>query len=285
MSIVNRNIGILAMNQGKSFAISILVHFLIIAGLIVTTSTIKPAPELMVVDFTILENYVTKTTAQEIIPAPKELKAQKKAVVVAPKTPKPISVKQKEVFVPPIPIPASKPIVAAIKQKKPSSVKTVPKSIPELIPEVLPPSAPTITEEAPQQTVHTPQPSLAPATNEKIMRKTTHTFPAPAAGKLKNKQTTDTVSAYTKTQFKHIQQSIQQLVNYPRTARRMGWEGKVVLEFIICKDGTVKDIGIVESSGFKALDKNAVNTIKKAAPFPIPPIAAKLVIPVVYRLS
>ncbi|MCP4671821.1 MAG: energy transducer TonB [Desulfobacula sp.] len=93
------------------------------------------------------------------------------------------------------------------------------------------------------------------------------------------------VSQYTKAQFSHIQKSIQQLIKFPRIARKMGWEGKVVVEFIICKDGTVKDILTVQSSGFKALDKNAVESIKKAAPFPKPPTTAKLIIPVVYQLN
>ncbi len=65
----------------------------------------------------------------------------------------------------------------------------------------------------------------------------------------------------------------------------MGWQGKVLISFVICKDGSVKDIRIVESSGFNALDKNAVEAIRKGAPFPRPPVSAELIIPVIYKLS
>lgn len=89
---------------------------------------------------------------------------------------------------------------------------------------------------------------------------------------------------YYKEHFKYIQDSVQKKITYPRIARKMGWQGKVLISFIICIDGTIKDIQIVESSGHKALDKNALEIVQKVAPFPKPPVAAKLIIPVVYNL-
>ena len=90
---------------------------------------------------------------------------------------------------------------------------------------------------------------------------------------------------YLKEHFLYIKDSIQSNISYPRMARKMGWQGRVLVSFIICRDGSVKDIRIIKSSGVKALDKNAVKVIQKIAPFPKPPVAAELIIPVTYKLS
>ena len=90
---------------------------------------------------------------------------------------------------------------------------------------------------------------------------------------------------YIKAQFIYIKDDIQKNITYPRLARKMGWEGKVVVSFVICEDGMVINIRIVKSSGYTLLDKNAVESIKKSMPFPSPPVRAELVVPVSYRLS
>jgi len=90
---------------------------------------------------------------------------------------------------------------------------------------------------------------------------------------------------YIKAHFLYIKDDIQKKITYPRLARKMGWEGKVVVSFIIYEDGTVINIKIVKSSGFALLDKNAVESIKKAVPFPSPPVRAELVVPVSYRFN
>jgi protein TonB len=90
---------------------------------------------------------------------------------------------------------------------------------------------------------------------------------------------------YLKEHFQYIKENVQSKITYPRIARKMGWQGRVLISFVICKDGSVKDIRIVESSGFKALDNNAVKVIREVAPFPMPPVSAELIIPVIYKLS
>ena len=90
---------------------------------------------------------------------------------------------------------------------------------------------------------------------------------------------------YVKVNFHHIKDNIQNNISYRRLAREMGWEGKVIVSFMVGKDGKIQEVRIVESSGFAALDKNAIATIRKAAPFPCPPVSAELVVPVIYRLA
>jgi biopolymer transport protein ExbB len=74
-------------------------------------------------------------------------------------------------------------------------------------------------------------------------------------------------------------------ISYPDSARRMGWQGKILLSFIISADGSVREIKIIQGSGFPILDKSAVETVKDTAPFPKPPVEAQLVIPIIFRLK
>jgi len=89
---------------------------------------------------------------------------------------------------------------------------------------------------------------------------------------------------YLREHFLYIKDRILSRIIYPNLARRMGWHGKVLTSFIIHLDGTVTDVRILSSSGFKVLDENAVTTIKDVSPFPKPPITAKIIIPISYRL-
>lgn len=89
---------------------------------------------------------------------------------------------------------------------------------------------------------------------------------------------------YLREHFMYIKDRILERIVYPNLARRMGWHGHVLTSFVIHLDGTVSDIKILSSSGFKVLDENAVTTIKDVSPFPRPPITAKIIIPISYRL-
>jgi protein TonB len=68
-------------------------------------------------------------------------------------------------------------------------------------------------------------------------------------------------------------------------ARQMGWEGKVKVSFIISFDGSFREIEISKSSGFEILDKNAIETVKNASPFPKLPVEAQIIIPILYKLN
>ena len=50
---------------------------------------------------------------------------------------------------------------------------------------------------------------------------------------------------------------------YPAVARRRGYQGAVILEVLVSKNGAVKDIRVFKSSGYKVLDRTAVRTVKK----------------------
>jgi protein TonB len=68
-----------------------------------------------------------------------------------------------------------------------------------------------------------------------------------------------------------VKQKIESHLRYPDWAKRQGFEGITYLSFIILSDGQVRDIKIIQSSGFDILDNEAVSTVERAAPFePIP---------------
>jgi periplasmic protein TonB len=85
--------------------------------------------------------------------------------------------------------------------------------------------------------------------------------------------------------FSRVRDAIQHAIAYPATARRMGWEGKVVVAFQLLSDGSVRDVRVVQGSGHAALDRGAIEAVRNASPFPRSPAEAEVITPVVYRLT
>jgi periplasmic protein TonB len=85
--------------------------------------------------------------------------------------------------------------------------------------------------------------------------------------------------------FAWIRDAIQHAIAYPATARRMGWEGKVVVAFQLLSDGSVRDVRVVQGSGHVALDRGAIDAVRNASPFPRSSVEAEVITPVVYRLT
>ncbi|MBL0224855.1 MAG: energy transducer TonB [Geobacteraceae bacterium] len=90
---------------------------------------------------------------------------------------------------------------------------------------------------------------------------------------------------YLKEHFNYIRDLIVKRLAYPPIARRMEWSGKVILAFVVAEDGGVSSVRVKESSGYPLLDNSAVATVKDVAPFPRPPVAAEIIMPVHFRLQ
>lgn len=65
-----------------------------------------------------------------------------------------------------------------------------------------------------------------------------------------------------------IRQAIDKHKHYPRMARRLGLEGRVVVAFTVEADGRLAGVRVVESSDSELLDEAALEAVRKAAPFP-----------------
>ena len=57
-------------------------------------------------------------------------------------------------------------------------------------------------------------------------------------------------------------------LNYPDEARRQQLHGQLVLTVALNRDGSVKDIEVIQPSGHKLLDESAIRIVRLAAPFP-----------------
>jgi protein TonB len=90
---------------------------------------------------------------------------------------------------------------------------------------------------------------------------------------------------YRNEQFAYIRDRIARNLNYPPQAAKAGRSGKVRVAFVIQADGTVEDVQIISSSGTPLLDREVRETVMRVAPFPKPPVRARIEIPVTYALE
>jgi len=79
-----------------------------------------------------------------------------------------------------------------------------------------------------------------------------------------------------------LRDRIERAKQYPHEARRQGMEGTTEVEFQVAKDGSVKEVMVVRSSGFPILDQASMETIRRAAPLPVIPGTIRIAIS--YRL-
>jgi protein TonB len=78
--------------------------------------------------------------------------------------------------------------------------------------------------------------------------------------------------------------------SYPKIAQRRGWEGTALLDLKLDSGGNVLSAIVRESSGYDALDNQALKMVEKAAPFPAPPKALQgrsfnITVPVSFKLA
>lgn len=82
---------------------------------------------------------------------------------------------------------------------------------------------------------------------------------------------------------------LQSNVVYPHQARRMGVEGKVFVQFIVGKDGSLSDIKVLKGLG-AGCDEEAIRVMKKSPPWNAAkqrgrPVRLRMVIPLNFTLS
>jgi periplasmic protein TonB len=64
-----------------------------------------------------------------------------------------------------------------------------------------------------------------------------------------------------------IKQKIQKEKQYPRWALRSGHEGGARISFSVLPSGQIKNLTLLQSSGFDELDKEALDAVRRANPF------------------
>ena len=193
-------------------------------------------------------------------------------VVTPPEPPKPVE--PPKPIEKPKPVEKPKPIEKPVEKPKPKP-KPTPKPVktPEPEPQVV--QAPP-TPAPPTPTPPAPQPSPAPS-------KTSSNLPPSGA---------ETVGEFNFStsagdeRFSKIQRAIQKHHKYPKRAQKMRHQGVVEVSFVFKKDGSVRDVKVIKSSGFETLDEAAVELINRAAPdFPTLDRDYVIKIPVKYNIT
>jgi len=83
-----------------------------------------------------------------------------------------------------------------------------------------------------------------------------------------------------------ISNIVQRHINYPPIARRMGWEGRVIIGFILEPNGDIRDLKVLKSCGYEVLDKEALDAIRRSyKDFPKPPVSVAIKLPINFRLE
>lgn len=86
-----------------------------------------------------------------------------------------------------------------------------------------------------------------------------------------------------------LRRRIMSLQSYPNQARMQGWEGVVVVKTTIDKDGNLIDAVVTKSSGYSALDEDAVRLMHRVCPVHLPQDLGKskiaVLTPIRYRLD
>ncbi|WP_232319886.1 energy transducer TonB [Prosthecochloris sp. HL-130-GSB] len=70
--------------------------------------------------------------------------------------------------------------------------------------------------------------------------------------------------------FAAIRAAIEKKKFYPSVSRRLHQEGTVVLSLSLHSDGSIVNLSVLRSSGFRVLDKAALKAIRDAEPLPSP---------------
>lgn len=92
-------------------------------------------------------------------------------------------------------------------------------------------------------------------------------------------------NVYLATHFDAIRRRLAESLCYPNIARQRGWSGKVLVAFTVHPNGLVDHIEIKKSCGISLLDKSALATVRNLSPFPKPPMAIRISLPILYQLN
>ena len=178
-----------------------------------------------------------------------------------------------KVYIAPPPPPEAPPVV-----KKVVRAKIIPKVVEKPIEEKVP-------EPEPEPIVET-----APVAAAEPVVEAPPAPPAPPVVQAPPKPSADSVKMVTRTYLRSLKKQLEQIKDYPATAKRLKQEGVVRVRFTILADGKIEQIEVSESSRYSSLDNSAMDAVAKMEKFqPIPKILEKerwrIEIPIQYKLN
>ena len=173
---------------------------------------------------------------------------------------------------------------------EPPKPKVQPKIEPKIIP--TPKPAPIETYEPPisaPEAVVEPTPPAVMSVEPKPESPPVFTAPPPPPPQPPGPSLAD-LDAARKGYADRLARAIAAKKQYPRVAQMRGWQGEALIDLKLDANGSVLETTLLQSSGFEVLDKQALEMVKKAAPFPPPPEILKssifnIQVPVSFRLE
>lgn len=55
---------------------------------------------------------------------------------------------------------------------------------------------------------------------------------------------------------------------YPKLAAQRSWQGEVIVRVVVDGSGHLVEVAVQQGSGYESLDKEAMEMVRRAAPFP-----------------
>lgn len=193
-----------------------------------------------------------------------------KVEIVQPKKSEPVAIPE-----PPKPVEPIKP--------QPEQIKPLPKKELKLEPKPI--------ETRPELMQHEPPPPAVMTAAPKVDAQPTLTVPPPPPEQPKKiEPTEDDISAALSQYGGTLGRAIAKHKSYPKVAQMRGWQGDCLLDLKLDSNGNVLSAIVKESSGHEALDNQALEMARKAAPFPTPPEALRgrsfnITVPVSFKLE
>ncbi len=260
--------------QSLGITFSFLIHLLFVILIFYINTPTKQKDKIIILDFSLYN--IIKTGEHDT-----DTELIEKTVVTKEEKPAPIDTKPETKIV--VEERTPKEIVGVIKEKnpiradeKPETEVTVKEKPPEKLDEV-------IKEEKPIP-VYT-KPVTKSVVDKKMSDEREKLVDTPKQDRTPHDVEQSIANQYVRDHFDSINNLIRLNIPYPYRARKLSMEGNVIISFIVCLDGSVKDVKIKKSSGFSILDNNTKKAVIKASPFPPPPVEAKIIIPITYKLG
>lgn len=233
-----------------AWAVSLLLHALMLGALVwwLETTWIKTEPKETPVPLNLAILAATQPS-----PAPSEVvqEPSPEPETVEPQVPEPPEPAPPDPVEPPPPVIQPKPLPEPPKPKPPK------KEVAKPTPPKLKVSSPTPTPEHEPVSVSVPLSAVATVQDsaEPVVAQPVPSSPA--------------VDAAAEDAYKAlVRNRVDARKTYPRLSRRMGEEGRVVVEFRLGSNGEVLHVRVKESSGSERLDEAALQAVREAASFP-----------------
>jgi len=277
--------------MGKGFFISVLIHCAVLAGLFsVEFRAAEKTPTVVLV----LDSSEGAPQAGCGLTQPVKKEPDHN---VSRRWPKQPLVKR----YPALPVPA-RPVAPVVKKtpKKPKKPKHRKRPVPAARPPVKENPAPTDTQPAAvsdeifQKNLADPEPDLATeakagaaATDGQDQKTSTYSGKG-GLGRGQGTGAGDTDSPEMGNiagHFSYLRELILKRLKYPREAKKKGWEGKLIVSFVIFEDGLITDSRILSSSGHPVLDQNVLEAIRGLGRLPKPPMRVQIKLPILYKLD